>query len=278
MMDGMDDIALLTLHLRPTHIAALPAWLGRSAQAWYLSQLRDLDPALSAAVHDGSRLRPFTLSSLLAPASGDTIRLHPAHPVRLRVTTLHPDVTRLTLNALVPQWLAEGIDLHGQHLHVTSVDTETTGFAELLAAAQSNPALPRRQTFIFRSPTVFNRTGGMTIPLPLPEYVFGSLIDRWSAFAPVSLDDGLRAFIQQQIAIVDYEGRTRCIALERANRGQHIGFTGRVTFHAQSGEQPYLAQWHALGDFAVFSGVGKHTTIGLGQIEKVSRPQPAKET
>lgn len=273
----MNELAIFTLHLHPTHSAALPAWLGRSSQAWYLSQLRDLDPALSEAVHDGSRLRPFTLSSLLPLAPGDTFRLQPARPVRLRVSTLHPDVTRLTLNALVPRWLKDGVSLHGQHLHVESVETETTTFDELLTAAQSNTSLSRRQTFVFHSPTVFNRTGGMSVPLPLPEYVFGSLIDRWMAFAPVSLDEGLRAFVQQQVAIVDYEGQTRCITLERANRGQHIGFTGRVTFHAQSGEQPYLSQWHALGDFATFSGVGKHTTIGLGQIDKLVRQQPVRE-
>lgn len=273
----MTELASFTLHLRPTHSTTLPAWLGRSCQAWYLSQLRDLDPTLSEAVHDGNRLRPFTLSSLLPTASGDSLTLHPTRSVRLRLSTLHPDVTRLTLNALVPRWLTNGIDLHGQHLRVESVETETADFDELLTAARSAAQVPRRQTFVFHSPTVFNRTGGMTIPLPLPEYVFGSLIDRWTAFAPVSLDDGLRAFIQQQIAIVDYEGRTRCVTLERANRGQHIGFTGRVTFHAQSGEQPYLSQWHALGDFAAFSGVGKHTTIGLGQIEKIVRQQPIRE-
>ncbi|MCS7071203.1 MAG: CRISPR system precrRNA processing endoribonuclease RAMP protein Cas6 [Anaerolinea sp.] len=273
----MSELAIITLHLRPTHRATLPSWLGRSAQAWYLSQLQHVDPALSQAVHDGSRLRPFTLSTLFPISQGDKLELYPDRPVRLRVTTLHVDVTRLTLNGLVPHWLSDGIDLHGQHLRVESIDTETTSFVGLLDTA-SVQQQPRRQTLAFHSPTVFNRTGGLQVPLPLPEYVFGSLIDRWTAFAPIPLDEGLRAFVNEQVAVVDFEGRTRTISLERANRGQHIGFTGRATFHARSGEQPYLMQWHALGLFAAFSGVGKHSTIGLGQVKKLiqSHSQPVE--
>ncbi len=273
----MSELASITLHLRPTHIASLPAWLGRSAQAWYLSQLQGIDPALSQAVHDGSRLRPFTLSTLFPVPQGDKLTLHPERPVHLRLTTLHDDVTRLTLNGLVPRWLTGGIDLHGQHLRVESVDTEVATFADLLRTAATQQQ-PRRQTLAFHSPTVFNRTGGLQVPLPLPEYVFGSLIDRWTAFASIPLADDLREFVTENVAVVDFEGRTRTISLERANRGQHIGFTGRATFHAQSGEQPYLTQWHALGLFAAFSGVGKHSTIGLGQVKKLiqSQQQPVE--
>lgn len=265
----MSDLAVFTLHLRPERMGTVPAWLGRAAQAWYLDQLRQVSPDLSAAVHDGSRLRPFTLSTLLPAARAEMLQLNPSREVQLRLTTLHPDVTQLTLNGMLPQWLQYGIVLHGQCFRVESVDTQTARYAELLATAQNLRSHPRSQAFDFQSPTVFNRTGGIQIPLPLPEYVFGSLLDRWQAFADVPLDADLRNFIQQQVSIERCEIRTQYLSLERANRGQHTGFVGRVTFRAQSGEAPFLAQWHLLGMFAPFSGVGKHTVIGMGQVQRV---------
>lgn len=265
----MSDLAIFTLHLRPQRTGTVPAWLGRAAQAWYLDQLRQVSPDLSAAVHDGSRLRPFTLSSLLPTTRAEMLQLSPFREVQLRVTTLHPDVTQLTLNGLLPRWLQQGIVLHGQSFRLESVDTEAMRFAELWAKAKNQRWHPRVQAMEFQSPTVFNRTGGMQIPLPLPEYVFGSLLDRWQAFADVPLDADLRSYIQQQVSIERCEIRTQDLSLERANRGQHTGFVGRVTFRAQSSEAPFLAQWHLLGMFASFSGVGKHTVIGMGQVQRV---------
>jgi len=265
----MFELAVFTLTLRPVHSAGLPAWLGRSAQAWFLDALRTISPDLSAAVHDGSHPRPFTLSSLLPAAHGGRIALAPNRTNTLRITTLHPDLTQLTHNALIPRWLEDGITLHSQALRVESVQKHALQYADLLAAPAG-----RRQHLTFSSPTVFSRTGSAPVPLPLPEYVFGSLLDRWQAFSSVALDPDLRAFVQQHVGIESFAGRTETISLERAARGSHTGFMGRVTFIAHHAQGPCFAHWHALGAFAAFSGVGKHTTIGLGQVTSV-QPQPA---
>lgn len=266
----MSDLAVFALHLRPERMGTVPAWLGRAVQAWYLDQLRQVSPALSAAVHDGSRLRPFTLSTLLPVTRAEMLQLNPSRALQLRITTLHTDVTQLTLNGLLPRWLSEGIVLHGQPFRVESVDTQTTRYAELMADVEHvRSPHPRSQAFDFQSPTVFNRTGGIQVPLPLPEYVFGSLIDRWQAFTDVPLHADLRVFVQECVSIERCDIRTQYVSLERANRGYHTGFVGRVTFRAQSGEAPLLAQWHLLGLFAPYSGVGKHVVIGMGQMQRV---------
>ena len=52
----------------------------------------------------------------------------------------------------------------------------------LLASEQ----LPRTVELEFASPTAFHSKGA-TMPVPLPELVFGSLVDRWNAFSPITL-------------------------------------------------------------------------------------------
>lgn len=266
----MVELAIFTLNLRPLHEAILPGWLGRSAQAWFLDSLRAVSPDLSAAVHDGSRPRPFTLSSLLPTSARGSLMLSPRRVNTLRLTTLHPDLTQLTQNALIPHWLQHGIVLHSQPLRVESVQAHTLRYADLLAA----PAAGRRQRLTFASPTLFSRTGSLPVPLPLPEYVFGSLLDRWQAFSSLALHPDLRQFVQQHIGIEAFEGHTQTVSLERAARGSHTGFTGSATFSAHNAQGPCFAHWHALGLYAAFSGVGKHTTIGLGQVAPAPHLMP----
>lgn len=259
------DLARITLHLRPTHPDSIPALTGRASQAWYLNALRTIDPVLSAAIHNGSgQLKAFTTSGILPLPNGELLKLLPAQTYRLVITTLHPDLTRLTLNALLPKW--NQIKLHEQPFTVAQADVETRTYAEVLGIhLQHNQ---RRLTMNFVTPTVFKRTGDLQIPLPLPEYVFGNLIDRWTRLAPTTpLHPELRDWIQAHVDIGYHRIGSERISFERAGKGVLIGFTGSVGFRFHSSEQPFLNQVHALADYARFAGTGAKTTIGLGQIE-----------
>jgi CRISPR-associated endoribonuclease Cas6 len=270
----MPELAAMLLYLRPTHADTIPAWTGRATHAWFLQSLQRLQPELAAIVHDGDGPKPFTTSGLLgAESRGETVTLRPASRYTLRVTTLHPDVTHIALNGLVPDWLARGVTLHDQPFRVEAVSTDPADdpranaedYAGLLARTTLARHVPRQVTFTFASPTAFNKTGGLQVPLPVPELVFGSLIDRWSRFATVALHPDVRQFIAECVAVSQHRIQTRRVSYERAGRGAVTGFTGTVTFSIQSTDRFWLGQVHMLAAFAMYSGVGVRTTMGMGQ-------------
>lgn len=268
----MYDVATFTLNVRFTHTDTIPSWLGYASQAAFLATLRDVDPTLSATVHDSYTMKPFTTSSL-EPAPFTRLQEVSPHKVyTLRWTTLHADLTRITLNALIPRVLRQGLTMHDQPLRVESVDTQSARYAELLTI---NP-VPRRLTLRFDSPTGFKQTHprqkseGVPMPLPVPERVFSSLIDRWQLFSDVPLHPDLRAWIRENVGVWQHRIQTRHIHAERANQGQYAGFVGQVTYELVERTSPFAQQVEALARFATFSGVGIRTTTGMGQTQLVT--------
>jgi len=259
------DLARIHLHLRPTHSDSIPALTGRASQAWYLDALRTIDPVLSAAIHDGSgQLKAFTTSGILPLPRGEMLKLLPTQTYHLVISSLHPDLTRLTLNALLPTWKV--ITLHEQPFTLEQAEVETTTYADILATSFSSDQ--RRLTIDFVTPTVFKRTGDLQMPLPLPEYVFGNLIDRWARLASTTpLHPDLRDWIQANVDIGYHRIGSERVSFERAGKGFMIGFIGSVGYRIHSSESPFLNQVHALAHYARFAGTGAKTTIGLGQIE-----------
>jgi len=266
------DIAAFTLNVRFTHTDTIPSWLGYASQAAFLAALRDIDATLSAMVHDSPTMKPFTASSL-APAPFTRLQeVSPRQIYTLRWTTLHPDLTRITLNAVQPRILSEGMVIHDQPLRIENVETQTARYADLLSAT---PA-PRHLTLRFDSPTGFKQThprqksAGVPMPLPIPERVFGSLIDRWQLFSDVPLHPDLRAWIRENVGVWQHRIHTQHIDAERAKQGLHVGFVGQVTYELVERTSPFAQQVEALARFASFSGVGIRTSTGMGQTQFVA--------
>jgi CRISPR-associated endoribonuclease Cas6 len=272
----MDDLASIILLIRPSHTDAVPVWLGRAAHAWFLDALRQIQPDLSAAVHDASGAKPFTISSLLVETRGELLRLTPQQTYPLRLTTLHPDLTQLVIGALIPRWLEVGVQLHSQHFRVEQVivdpalDARTgkTSYADL--AAQP-PQLGRAVKMVFASPTTFHKTGGTSYPLPSPELVFGSLQDRWTRFSSVPLPTDVKAAALAGLEIEAYTLRTQRVSFERAGRGVFNGFVGQVTYRLTTGDTALKQAVSALARYALYAGVGVRTTMGLGQAQTQER-------
>ncbi len=288
----MAELSALVLELRPLHAKNVPAWLGYAGQGWFLESLAQIQPEIATIVHDGNGAKPFTVSALRGqtPTSGDLLNLSPAQTYTLRVTTLTPDLTRLTLNYLISRWLAEGVRLHDQLFRVERIIidkqsnrwTGTDDYAGLLEQYTVRPSRSRqamrRLSFNFAAPTSFKKTGvsfddqpdhkieSQQMPLPLPDLVFGSLITRWSAFSSVALHPDLARFVAECVVISQHRIQTRYISFERSARGGTVGFVGDVTFNVLSGDPYWLGLLNMLAAFAVYSGIGVRTTMGLGQV------------
>ena len=270
MAEGGPDLVSLVLRLRPLRPAPAPPPLGRAAHALLLAALTDQDPALSEAAHKGDGPRPLTASSLLGPRRQG---LSPEHDYALRFTALQPDLARALLAAAEAGRLAPG-----QRLVLAEVPLQVEGAArapeehpwaaqttyEALSApwllARQSPG--RRLRLRFTSPTTF-RTRGMHLPLPLPELVFGSLLNRWNAFAPVRLPEGVRRFAAECLAITRYRLQSRAAPVKEG--GVRVGAVGWVEYLALNPDRYWLSLIHLLGGFTLYAGVGAGTTMGLGQ-------------
>ncbi len=269
----MPELSAITLTLQPRHNALIPAWLGRAAQANFLQALEDVHPELSGAIHDAPGAKPFTSSTLLgARKRGEMSQLRRDDSLRLRYTTLHPQLTAIFHQGILPQWENGTISLHDQSLQVVEVQTasDNTGwdgqadYKQLVDGASTKQTI----TMSFTSPTSFKRTGGYFTPLPQPELVFSSLLDRWNSFAPFRLPDSLYEIFHTDIVIVNAHIQTETLSFARGYKGIVPGFTGKVTYRFSCGNEERL-YLHALAGFAKYSGVGVKTTVGMGQVRAV---------
>lgn len=265
------DMAAVSLTLKPHKTNAVPRWLGRATQAFLLHSIERFQPDLSSKVHDNSDMKPFTASTLIGgEARDDLLRFSPSMAVKVRYTTLHPSLSTLLLETLVPDWQIRGVLIHDQLFEVTAADanvltnraTGSTSFEKLLESASSHTTL----RLTFASPTAFKSTQGHFIPLPQPELVFSSLLARWNVFSPIQLSDDLYIYCHENIALQSVDIRSEEVTFGRGVWNTVSGFTGQAVYHLLGGSEETRRCINALAAFAPYSGVGVKTTVGLGQV------------
>ena len=265
----------IILTLTSDNDVAMPPHLGRANHAATLARLTEIDPALTRQLHDGDGPKPLTCSSILnlrADRSGLLIRAR--QPLLVRITGLTPTISSALQAGLLEQRPTQW-ELDRQRFAVVDVvcDAATNDWTgqttyEHLAAHQllASEQLPRTVELEFSSPTAFHSKGA-TMPVPLPELVFGSLVDRWNAFSPITLSPEIRRYGEEMMAISRY--RLESQALEHKAQSLRIGGVGRVRYAALGGDRYWLGVMQMLADFALYSGVGVQTTMGMGQTRRI---------
>ena len=253
----------------------LPRNLGRAHYAAILKRLGAVDASLATAIHDSQGAKPLTCSDILNGAGNrDGTRLRRGTPYYLRVTGLTERVSRALLDTLVERWPKE-IELDGHPLFVTASTAGESehGWAgsttyEALAARlmpQSGTA-PLRLTMQFASPTAFKQAGHH-MPLPLPDLLFGSLVERWNAFSPLALSPDARRFAAEMLALSRYRLQSRPVA--QKNGALRIGGVGTASYRALGRDRYWLAAIQMLAEYARYSGAGVQTTTGMGQARRL---------
>ena len=245
------------------------AFVGRAAHAVFMNLIAREDPALAEAIHAGREPPPFTASSLL-PAGQHDARL-------LRFTALEPAVTAALLQAV-----AKGIDkltLGDVTFRVQGWLKEPcqhplaarTSYEELAAPWLSGPSpAPKRVTLQFLSPTAFH-SQGKNVPLPLPALVFGGLLERWNAFAPIKFSPDFCSQVNASLVVSRFHLRSHMVPLAG---GRQVGFTGTCEYTALTEDPYFLALVNILADFALYAGVGIKTAMGMGQTRRLPEEGP----
>jgi CRISPR-associated endoribonuclease Cas6 len=269
----MPDLLALTLTLEPLPAAInspAPRWWGRAAHALWLDVVNQIDPVLAQNIHDGSQLRPYTLSTLMGRFARGQILANETY--RWRITTLQEEMSDLLARAVTTGPLAPGsppisLDYHG--FRVLAVDWEEgpwTGQADYASLAANSLAggaqPPKRLTMRFASPTLF-KSRGRYMPVPLPHLLFGSLLNRWNAFAPLAFPEEARRYAEECLAIARYELRTRTVTLK--DKGKRPGAVGAITYVSFNYDRYWMSVMQTLAAWAKFGGVGAGVTLGMGQ-------------
>jgi len=278
---------ILTLSPLPASPGAAPRlapqWWARSAHALLLDVVRRANDVLAGELHDNpvgpptgllkqsptafNTIRPFTVSTLVGRFAGD----QPIASERysLRLTAFHPAVAEILLAAVQSGPLSPGqtVELDYLPFMIESAppspwSAETT-YTELSAPylLGKTPA-PRRLSLQFISPTTF-KSGGMHVPVPLPGLVFGSLLERWNAFAPVSFPPEVKRYAEECLAISHYRLSSRPVPMKSG--GLRMGGVGDVTYTTINYDRYWMSVLAVLAQFALFSGVGAGVASGLGQ-------------
>jgi CRISPR-associated endoribonuclease Cas6 len=280
----MTDLLSLVLTLRPLQIPEperpLPTWWGQAAYTLFLRSVGGVDAALAEGLHADSGLHPFTVSSLMGRFPQH--RLSKEETYRIRFTTVRSDLAAV-LERLVEDRGALGT---GQIVELDYLPFRIDGTAlcpqqqpwagrgsyqELAAQYLLRPTAPDGQiTFQFTSPTTF-RSNGRDLPLPLPELVFSSLLERWNLFAPLAFPPEVRRFASDCLEIRRYRLRARTISLK--DERLRTGMSGEVTFRTHNYDRYWMSLIHTLAEYAQYAGVGAGTALGLGQARRLTALQ-----
>lgn len=252
----------------------IPAASGRANYAAALRALDSVSRGLADRTHEGDGPKAMTCSSILeGTGRRDLIRIHAGRPYTVRLTGLTGEVSRALGAALLDQrpavWelsshkfdVADAICDPARHPW-----TGRTTYEEMAAAHLIRREPEPFATIEFATPTAF-KSQGLTVPMPLPNLVFGSLVERWNAFSTVPLDPQMRQFGSEGIAVSRY--RMESIAADQKNAAIRIGGVGQATYRAVVPDRYFHCIMQMLADFALYSGIGVQTASGMGQARRL---------
>lgn len=293
--NARSELFSLLLRLHPVEVGSVSPGSGNQVQATFLDMVRQGEPALAEWLHAPNQRRPYTLSLLqgfnhLSPEQlaeainrNQSIAVTPGQVYWLRITMLDATVFRSFVRYLLAQASSLTVRIGEARFelsrmisvpeaqHGTTSWVAYSSFEELHTLRSAH----KRYHFEFATPTAFSlgqKSWGKLLKIfPEPADVFESLARHWNCFAPENLrlsNAGLSprdiaSWCAEMVMVTGYHLETR--HLPSSKFGQ-TGFLGDVTYEVKGNPIAPQALWlSTLARFALFSGVGYKTTMGMGQ-------------
>ncbi|MGE5655216.1 MAG: CRISPR system precrRNA processing endoribonuclease RAMP protein Cas6 [Actinomycetota bacterium] len=239
----VDSSSLHVLQIPLYATAQLPNTLGRAIHAQFFHWVATANPGLAQELHQQENF-PTTL--VLKP--GESRYQKFLRVGLLQKSLLAPFLWGLSQDVGGDITLTDVPCRLGEQVAILQASSY-----ESLAELEAQKAI----TLEFLSPTSFKQ-GQAVQPFPLPDLVFNNLLRRWNAFAPSEL----------QFPSFEWKGMTSAYELKthalKMKGGAEIGATGWVRYEFHEEEQAKVAT--VLAHFALFSGVGRKTAMGMGQV------------
>jgi CRISPR-associated endoribonuclease Cas6 len=283
------NLHALIINLIATQNGRLRATQGHLAHAAFLNILQQVDPQVSAAIHDMKGRKPFTISPLEGFGRGQkgSLTIEAGQEGWLRVTLLDPKLFHTFIQYFLRPANKPAIKL--ENLTFTISEILSTPGSHKLAGYTSltdlythwqemgDIANHRKISLHFRTPTAFSMRSSsfrhMHI-LPDPALVFGQLADYWDNLTGSDTREAVRAFCADAVVVARYKLQSH---IYQYRRSKQVGFAGKVTYEILDREATEMVQHlNCLADLAFYTGVGSKTTQGMGQVTRDSSPREAK--
>jgi len=267
----------LVLELKPLNENSLPLTIGNAVHGLFMNLVAEKKPELAEELHSNNKEKPFTTSPVFGNFSyaGRRAFLKKDEIYWIRFTSLNRGLTEFLFESS-PSFIGKEITVLDQRFEVIRVCSKPN---EHEWAAQSSyeeiynrwvpvtEPVPRKVAMAFMTPTTFRR-GIKNTPLPVPRLFFSHLAAKWNQFSSIHLGSTIADVIDERVSVSGLNLKTKMLQL-----GAHreIGFIGHCEFiiPVVTGDV-WDRIFHALCDFAFYSGVGAKTTMGMGQVTKLN--------
>jgi CRISPR-associated endoribonuclease Cas6 len=282
------ELFSVLLRLHPIEAGWVPPSSGSQAHAAFLDIVHQNDTVLAEQLHQPNQRRPFTVGLLqgfnyLSAAQLDEaitknqkVQVLPGQVYWLRITMLDSRLFGMFIQHLIIRLGEARFEVSRligspDPNNAANPWTAYSSFAELGAFTP----VQRYYEFEFATPTAFSmgqqRWGKLMKLLPEPAYVFESLAKQWEAFAPehlrMAVNDltarHLASWCEESLIVTRYALETRYLP---SSKFAQAGFQGKIMYEMKGIQSSPEAAWLTpLAHFALFSGVGYKTSMGMGQ-------------
>jgi CRISPR-associated endoribonuclease Cas6 len=295
MTQSRGELFSLLLRLHPIEPGQVSPGAGNQVQATFLDMVRQGDPSLSEWLHTPNQRRPYTVGLLqgfnhLTPAQVEEARTKqqmvdvlPGQTYWLRITMLDATLFSSFAQFLIAQ--ARALVVHignarfemSRLLSIPDPEASAQSWVAYSSFAELHALCPAQKLYAFEfvTPTAFSlgqkQWGKLLKVFPEPAYVFESLARQWELFAPAQFrmegsgisPRALASWCEEQVVVARYDLETSYMPSSKFGQA---GFQGKIVYEVKGMSTAPEAQWLApLARFALFSGVGYKTTMGMGQ-------------
>ncbi len=266
---------------------------GRHIHALFLTLVSSVDKELGDRLHGEKANKGFGLSPIQLAVSYDRNlnkpQLKKANSQQLKAKSLswhHQEISpstpcwwRISLldevlfSKLTGLWLNLNPDrafhLGSANLYITSIlgtpqsSQPWSNFETYQQIFDRASETERNITFHLATPTAF-RQGKYDSPLPTRDNVFKSLCDRWNTYSEIPISPEIIEYIFPS----RFEIKTEVV--KNYDTHSFIGCVGEIGYRILGDASPEtIKQINALADFAMFAGIGRKTTMGMGIARRV---------
>ena len=259
---------------------------GRHIHALFLTLVSSVDKELGDRLHGEKANKGFGLSPIVVmDGSKPKLKMRSAN-YELRITNYQslipsssPCWWRITLldevlfSKLTALWLNLNPDrafhLGSADLYITSIlgtpqsSQPWSNFATYQQIYDRASDTEKMIAFHLATPTAF-RQGKYDSPLPTRDNVFKSLCDRWNTYSEIQISPEIIEYIFPSRFDIKTE------VVKNYDTHSFIGCVGEIGYRILGDASPeIIKQINALADFALYAGIGRKTTMGMGMGKRV---------
>lgn len=260
-------LSSILLQLRNPKPVQLPQDHYRYVHAAFFRAIRQVSPEAAEQLHRHTDRKPFTVSLLQGGRrSGGYLVADMGQQWTWRITSLEANLSSFLL---AMPWSGMELWFGRENFRVEGLIREevyATSLSEIVVASMFEPA-PAFVEFEFQTPTTF-RYYAKDYPMPTARLVWKSLRDAWLSLGAgeINIPDLFLVKDLSSLKIIpaEWEGKTCRVTLSQEEALQC--FTGRFRYDLRLLDEDSRFFAGLLARFSFFSGVGRLTTHGLGQV------------